>query len=116
MSLGLGQVDLYESELDDNGVARMSVKVRVMPSGWYALLRFWLRVDGVLMRLRDTRFHCPFDPPAASAPYVLREICDREDSLAPGKGVRLPPAALSDPNIAEKMLTARNERTEMLLL
>jgi type 2A phosphatase activator TIP41 len=46
------EVVLYEDELADNGVALLSVKVRIMPSCWYLLLRFWLRVDGVLMRLR----------------------------------------------------------------
>jgi type 2A phosphatase activator TIP41 len=60
-----------------------------MPSGWYALLRFWLRVDGVLMRLRDTRFHCAFDNPA---PSVLREICDREEALLPSQVRRTNPS------------------------
>jgi type 2A phosphatase activator TIP41 len=41
---------LYESELDDNGSMVLSVKVRVMPTCWYVLLRYWLRVDGVLLR------------------------------------------------------------------
>ncbi|KAK0583160.1 hypothetical protein LWI29_034092 [Acer saccharum] len=52
------EVVLYEDELADSGVSLLTVKVRVMPSCWFLLLRFWLRVDGVLMRLRDTRMHC----------------------------------------------------------
>ncbi|KAL8541515.1 hypothetical protein ACS0TY_002690 [Phlomoides rotata] len=70
------EVVLYEDELADNGVSLLTVKVRVMPSGWYLLLRFWLRVDGVLMRLRDTRMHCTFTE--STEPVVLREICWRE--------------------------------------
>ncbi|CAI7846133.1 unnamed protein product [Closterium sp. NIES-54] len=31
-----------------------------MPTCWFILLRFWLRVDGALMRVRDSRFFCPF--------------------------------------------------------
>ena len=33
-------------------------QVRVMPRCWFVLLRYWLRLDGVLMRLREVRgFH-----------------------------------------------------------
>lgn len=35
-----------------------------------------LRVDGVLMRLRDTRMHCTFKENAE--PVILRESCWRE--------------------------------------
>lgn len=35
-----------------------------------------LRVDGVLMRLRDTRMHCTFRE--STEPVVLRESCWRE--------------------------------------
>ncbi len=51
---------LYESELEDNGLSTLSVKVRVMPKCWYVLLRFFLRVDGVMVRLRETRLFCNF--------------------------------------------------------
>lgn len=52
------QVLLYESDLDDNGVVQMSVKLRVMGKAWYVLLRFWLRVDSVMVRLREVRLFC----------------------------------------------------------
>ncbi|KAG6710687.1 TIP41-like protein isoform X2 [Carya illinoinensis] len=70
------EVVLYEDELADNGVSLLTVKVRVMPSCWFLLLRFWLRVDGVLMRLRDTRMHCIFE--VGENPIILRESCWRE--------------------------------------
>lgn len=35
-----------------------------------------LRVDGVLMRLRETRMHCSFRE--NTEPVILREICWRE--------------------------------------
>ena len=56
--LFFAEVPLYESELDDNGVSQLVVKVRVMPRCWLVLLRFWLRVDGTLVRLRETRLFC----------------------------------------------------------
>lgn len=37
-----------------------------------------LRVDGVLMRLRDTRMHCVFAE--GQSPIILRECCWREST------------------------------------
>ena len=65
------EVILYEDELADSGVSLLTVKVRVMPTCWFLLLRFWFRVDGVLMRLRDTRMHCIFKDDAN--PIILRK-------------------------------------------
>ena len=52
------EVLLYEDELADSGIAMLSARVRVMPACWFVLLRFWMRVDGALLRLRDTRVFC----------------------------------------------------------
>ncbi|SPO22371.1 related to TIP41 - negatively regulates the TOR signaling pathway [Ustilago trichophora] len=53
---------LYEDELADNGSSIVNVKVRVMPSGFLVLQRFFLRVDDVLFRVFDTRLYCQFAP------------------------------------------------------
>jgi len=50
-------VILYEDELADNGIAKLNVKMRVMQGGFFLLLRFFLRVDGVLVRINDTRIY-----------------------------------------------------------
>lgn len=47
---------LYEDELADNGTCKLSVKLRVMPTCWFVLMRMYLRVDQVLVRVVDTRF------------------------------------------------------------
>lgn len=41
---------LYEDELHDNGIAQCTVKIRVMPTSFFVLLRFFLRVDNVMVR------------------------------------------------------------------
>jgi len=51
------EVVLYEDELADNGAAVLTVKIRVMATGFFILMRFFLRVDGVLVRLNDTRVY-----------------------------------------------------------
>lgn len=70
-------VPLYESELDDNGAATLSAKVRVMPRCWLVLLRLFVRVDGRLSRLRESRVYCRFD--ALGEPgVVVRETRHHE--------------------------------------
>lgn len=59
---------LYEDELADNGTSIVNVKVRVMPSGFLVLQRFFLRVDEVVFRVFDTRLYCQFDPSPVPKP------------------------------------------------
>jgi len=77
-------ISLYESELDDHGVSSLSVKIRVTESCWFLLLRFWLCVDGVLIRSRETRLCCDLrrrrDATAKIGAVVLRETRLREET------------------------------------
>uniref|UniRef100_A0A8C4NCP0 TIP41-like protein n=1 Tax=Eptatretus burgeri TaxID=7764 RepID=A0A8C4NCP0_EPTBU len=66
-------VVLFEDELHDHGISILSVKVRVMPSGFFLLLRFFLRVDGVVIRVNDTRIYHQAD-----TSYLLREFVTKE--------------------------------------
>ncbi|XP_040908120.1 TIP41-like protein isoform X2 [Toxotes jaculatrix] len=68
---------LFEDELHDHGVSMISVKIRVMPTSFFLLLRFFLRVDGVLIRINDTRLHHE-----AGKNYMLREFSTRESKIA----------------------------------
>ncbi|KAL1564517.1 TIP41-like protein, variant 2 [Salvia divinorum] len=110
------EVVLYEDELADNGISLLTVKVRVMPSGWFLLLRFWLRVDGVLMRLRDTRMHCSFRE--STEPVILREICWREATFKAlsSKGYPTDSAAYSDPGIISEKLPMAMRKTQKLIV
>lgn len=78
------EISLYESELDDHGVSSLSVKIRVTESCWFLLLRFWLCVDGVLIRSRETRLCCDLrrrrDATAKTGAVVLRETRMREET------------------------------------
>ncbi|XP_053555522.1 TIP41-like protein [Bombina bombina] len=71
------EVLLFEDELHDHGVSSLSVKIRVMPSGFFLLLRFFLRVDGVLIRMNDTRLYHESDKR-----FMLREYTSRESKIS----------------------------------
>lgn len=68
------EVMLYEDEMADNGITLLSCKVRVMPARLLLLCRFFMRLDGVMIRIRDTRVYVEF-----ATGEVIREYTARED-------------------------------------
>ena len=67
------EVMLYEDELADNGIAMMSCKIRVMPARLLLLSRFFMRLDNVIFRIRDTRVYVEFDTAKVMREYIARE-------------------------------------------
>lgn len=78
------EVMLYESELDDNGISVFSCKVRVMPERMLLLCRLFMRLDDVLVRVRDTRIYVEFE-----TGEVIKEYVAREDTFGNVKKVSL---------------------------
>lgn len=70
-------VILYEDELADNGIAMLSVKIRVMPARLLLLSRFFMRLDDVLLRVKDTRVYVDFEKR-----HVIREYVEKEQAYA----------------------------------
>jgi type 2A phosphatase activator TIP41 len=68
-------VIFYEDELADNGIAIFSCKVRVMAERLLLLCRFFLRLDGVLVRVRDTRIYIEL-----ASKTVIRQYTAKEES------------------------------------
>ena len=70
------EVLLYESELDDNGISILSCKLRVMPDRMLLLCRLFMRLDKVLVRIRDTRIYVDFN-----SKKVIRDYIEKEDGF-----------------------------------
>lgn len=77
------EVVLYESELDDNGISILSCKLRVMPDRMLLLCRLFMRLDNVLVRIRDTRIYVDFNERK-----VIRDYTEKEDEFEKVKQVR----------------------------
>lgn len=67
------EVVLYEDELADNGITMLSCKIRVMPGRLLLLCRFFMRLDNVLIRLRDTRVYVDFERCEVIREYQAKE-------------------------------------------
>ncbi len=78
------EVVLYESELDDNGISIFSCKVRVMPDRMLLLCRLFMRLDQVLVRIRDTRIYVDF-----KTGKVIRDYTEKEEKFEKVKQVCL---------------------------
>ncbi|KAJ8929504.1 hypothetical protein NQ314_017797 [Rhamnusium bicolor] len=90
---------LYEDELHDNGISSCTIKIRVMPSSFFVLLRFFLRVDNVMVRVNDTRVFHDF-----STDYVLREYTNKECGV---NELKLPLTMFGDPNLLSPHMPLR---------
>ncbi|KAI1128549.1 TIP41-like family-domain-containing protein [Nemania abortiva] len=66
-------VMLYESELDDNGISVLSVKLRVHDERMLLLCRLYMRLDNVLCRIRDTRIYVDFKSEVVTREYTAKE-------------------------------------------
>ena len=66
---------MFECDLEDSGYTMGICRFRVMNDCWYVLLRSYVRVDGVKVRIMDTRLFHDF-----STRCILREFTHREAS------------------------------------
>lgn len=99
-------VMLFEDELHDSGCSMLSVKIRVMPDYFLVLLRFYMRVDGVVIRVNDTRLFYEL-----GKDFILREYTARE---SPVSELEVPLSVLTDPVEIVDHLHVRSQRFEKL--
>ncbi|KAI8752644.1 TIP41-like protein [Biomphalaria glabrata] len=95
---------LFEDELSDNGTSILNVKMRVMPTSFFILLRLFVRVDQVLIRMNETRFYHE-----AGTNFILREFTSREESTK-----NIPESLHTDPNAVGEHLKVKKEIFEKL--
>ncbi|CAO2637546.1 TIP41-like protein, partial [Lemmus lemmus] len=91
------EVLLFEDELHDHGV-----------SSFFLLLRFFLRIDGVLIRMNDTRLYHEADKT-----YMLREYTSRESKIA--NLMHVPPSLFTEPNEISQYLPIKEAVCEKLI-
>jgi type 2A phosphatase activator TIP41 len=78
-----------------------------MPSGYYVLLRHFMRVDNVMIRMNDTRYHYE-----TGKDYILKEYTSREGTYDRLKHV--PPALFISPNEISDHLPVSTRVQEIL--
>jgi type 2A phosphatase activator TIP41 len=100
------ELTLYEDELADNGISTLTLKIRCMPSGFFILLRFFMRIDSVLIRCFDTRYHYELENS-----FILREYIERESAVST---LNIDMQTSSDINVVVPHLTVKQCRLDKL--
>ncbi|RDA92790.1 hypothetical protein CP533_0775 [Ophiocordyceps camponoti-saundersi (nom. inval.)] len=113
------EVLLYESELDDNGISVYSAKLRVHEKRMLLLCRLFMRLDNVIIRLRDTRVYVDFETDEVIREYTAKEASfESVKSALLAKGL-LPDevtVALREPNQLDPILSLVEQTTDALNL
>lgn len=71
--------------MEDCGEVSFDAKIRVMPTCWFILLKFYVRIDHVIVRCRETRLYHQFQPVQQQehSPCVIHmEVTWREQKLS----------------------------------
>ena len=103
---------LFHDELSDNGDSMLSAKLRVMPSGFFCLMRFFLRIDGVCFKMLDHRIYHKF-----GTNIVLREFQEcfsTYEELREEKKLPYEKAKFSDQNLMSPLLKMKKMTTEKI--
>lgn len=82
--LNYGEVMLYEDELADRGCSKSYARYRVMNDCWFVLLRQYIRLDKVAVRILDTRIFHKFGDKEIIRDFMWKE--STWDSLRDQKG------------------------------
>jgi type 2A phosphatase activator TIP41 len=106
-------VDLYEDELADNGIGLFNIKIRVMPERLLLLSRFFLRLDGVIVRIRDTRVYIEHATNKVIRQYTAKEAKYEELKEKLTSMRENAPEALRDANKISPLLATVEDRTEI---
>jgi type 2A phosphatase activator TIP41 len=100
------EVTLFGDELSDHGDAFLTVKIRVMPTSFFILQRFFLRVDNVVIRIYDTRIYHEIHKS-----YIIREYIERESLV---KDLKCSPRLFTEPNEIVNYLEVKSSLLERL--
>ncbi|KAA6411272.1 MAG: hypothetical protein FRX48_04552 [Lasallia pustulata] len=107
---------LYEDELADNGITMLSCKIRVMPARLLLLCRFFMRLDNVLFRIRDTRVYVDFGSGEVIREYIAKEAEFEAVRLQLAMTREDVPAQMRDPNKLSDLLPVVDESIERLVI
>jgi type 2A phosphatase activator TIP41 len=113
--LFFSSIDLFEDELADNGMSLLTAKVRVMPHRLLLLCRFFLRLDGVIFRIRDTRVYIEFETGEIIREYTARE--EKYDTIKSRLGSTVDATSfMRDPDQLSKLCPIVETTAESLIL
>lgn len=83
-----------------------------MPTYWYCLFRYWLRVDGVKFKIIDTRLFCEF----GKNKIIQERIVKEGDWDSVNKRAHGNIALIQDPNLFTQHLRVTSSKLSHIML
>ena len=96
-----GEIILFEDELSDRGCSKSYARYRVMNDCWFVLLRYYLRLDKVAVRILDTRVFHKFGTKEIIRDFMLKE--STWESLRDEKGFEFGSEWLLSPSQSDQI-------------
>ena len=107
------EISLYEDDLEDCGDVTFDAKLRVMPTCWFVLSRFFVRVDGVIVRIRDTRLFHRFGDKTVHMEITWKESSLKGDVGRESVNQVLTNAVLRNPGLCCEKIPTVNKNEEI---
>jgi len=98
-------IGLYDDELDDNGAVSLGVKIRIMPSCFFILVRYYLRVDKVIVKVHDCRIYH-----ACGTNNIIREYSEKESKWSDLSNLEI--SSITAPELVEPHLQKTKQQNE----
>ena len=96
-----GEIILFEDELSDRGCSKSYARYRVMNDCWFVLLRYYLRLDKVAVRILDTRVFHKFGTKEIIRDFMFKE--STWESLRDEKGFEFGSEWLLSPSQSDQI-------------
>ena len=68
-------INLFEDDMHDNGYVSLRCKIRVMPTCFYILISLFVRVDHVLLRVKEVRMFSKFQENSVENKRIKYIVC-----------------------------------------
>ncbi len=110
------EILLYQDDLEDCGEVMFDAKLRVMPSCWFLMARMFLRIDGVIVRIRESRYYHAFGEAQVHLEVTWKECAigtrtaDATDLPYPLQHCDINPSHLRDPNKLSQLVPVASQR------
>lgn len=107
------EILLYQDDLEDCGDVIFDAKLRVMPICWFILSRFFVRVDDVIVRIRDTRLFHRFGDNSVHMEISWREADLSKNSCNSNPECSFSNAILTSPAACAERLPIVNDQEQV---
>jgi hypothetical protein len=109
------EIKLYEDDMHDNGYTSLTCKLRVMPTCLLILMTLFVRIDYVLIRVKETRIFIQFGDDTPIWREISWKECKWSDLDKCGLPTKIPPWRIEDNTLVGNELQLHQQRIQAMI-